>query len=102
MNQLKQLRQRHPECRLVVCSDSVTFLQRAREEQNAYVVPGHISHIGNDVPHDYAYYEKTFLDFFTIAHARHAYLLLAPGMHKSGFPYAAALSSGCPYDIIKI
>ena len=102
MNQLNLLQKRHPECRLVVCSDSVTFLQRAREEQNAYVVPGHISHIGNDVPHDYAYYEKTFLDFFTIAHARHAYLLLAPGMHKSGFPYAAALSSGCPYDIIKI
>ena len=102
LSQLKQLRELHPDHRLVVCSDSTTFLQKAQEQHGAYVVPGHVSHIGNDVPHNYPYYEKTFLDFFIIARASHAYLLLGPSMHQSGFPYAAALSNNRPYDIIKI
>ena len=40
------------------------------------------------------YYEKTFLDFFMIAGASHAYLLRGPHMMGSGFPYAAARIGG--------
>lgn len=102
LSQLRLLKERHTEERIVVCSDSTTFLRRASETCGAYSVPGNVSHIGNDSPHDYAYYEKTFLDFFVISQAAHVYLLLAEGMHRSGFPYAAALTGNRPYDIICI
>jgi hypothetical protein len=41
--------------------------------------------------YNYEYYEKTFLDFYTIAGASEVYLLKGPHMMKRGFPYAAAL-----------
>ncbi len=97
---IAELHKRHPQTTIVVCSDSQTFLSRCRNAADTYVIPGTVSHIGNDVAHDYDYYEKTFLDFLTIAGASHVYLLLGPGMMQSGFPYAAALSEGRPYDII--
>lgn len=88
--------------RVLLCSDSTTFLQRAQQTFPGafYVIPGTVSHIGNDGVHSYEYYEKTFLDFFTIARASRVCLLLGPGMMRSGFPYAAARSQGKPFDIL--
>ena len=100
LEQTRQIALRHPDCRLVVCADSPTFLRQASDKLGAYVIPGTVTHIGNDATHDYNYYEKTFLDFFTVAGAGHAYLLLGPRMLQSGFPYAAALSQERPYDIV--
>lgn len=91
IGQLAQLQGRHKGLSMVVCSDSATFLAQAREQAGAYVIDGNVSHIGNDRQHGYEYYEKNFLDFYTIAAARHAYLLRGAGMLGSGFPYAAAL-----------
>ena len=91
---LTQLQQRHKGLRLVVCSDSTTFLQRASEQAQAYIIEGNLSHIGNDARNGYEYYEKNFLDFFTIAAASHIYLLRGDGMLGSGFPRAAALVGG--------
>lgn len=92
--QLKALKQRYPDKQLVVCSDSTTFLDISREAVGAYIIKGTVSHIGNDTVRSYDYYEKTFLDFFTIAHADAVFLLLGPGMYRSGFPQAAAMIGG--------
>ena len=100
LQQIGTLKEKHKGQTVVVCSDSITFLRKAQTEMGAYIIPGTVSHIGNDKVHDYEYYEKTFLDFFTIAHANHVYLLRGPGMHNSGFPYAAALTEGRPFQII--
>ena len=98
--EVERLHSRHPEQLVVVCSDSETFTQRAQSLDYVRVLPGIVSHIGNDSPHNYEYYEKTFLDFFTIARASRVCLLLGPGMMRSGFPYAAARSQGKPFDIL--
>lgn len=90
MSQVEQLHQRYPDHKIVVCSDSTTFAERAQCEDYVYVIPGTVSHIGNDTVHYYHYYEKTFLDFFIISRAEHVFLLKYDGMHNSGFPYAAA------------
>ena len=100
IRQIKTIQEEHQGLKVVVCSDSTTFLKRAIEECHAFVIDGTVSHIGNDETHSYEYYEKTFLDFFTIAAARHVYLLRGPRMHNSGFPYAAALSGDKPYDVV--
>ena len=99
MEQLDHLHERHPQHRLLVCSDSTTFLQSASERDYVYIIPGTVSHIDNDIPHDYEYYEKTFLDFFTIARASKVYLLKLPPMFNSGFPYAAALCGGVEFAV---
>jgi len=101
LTRLERLRPQHPECHILVCSDSVRFLERAARIPRTYVIPGSVSHIDNDVPHDYAYYEKTFLDFYAISRAERVYLLKESRMMNSGFPYAAAQVGGKPYEVIR-
>ncbi|MDE6689050.1 MAG: hypothetical protein K2J86_04080 [Prevotella sp.] len=98
--QLKKLIGNYPSLRLVICSDSTRFIKEAQRHFNIFTIPGTISHIGNDDIHDYNYYEKTFLDFFTISQAERVFLLKGPYMMQSGFPYAAALAGGVPFEII--
>lgn len=101
IKQIEQLVIRHPQLRLVVCSDSIKFINEAKQHFDIYNIPGTISHIGNDIKHHYDYYEKTFLDFFTIYNAEHVFLLHGPHMMLSGFPYAAASAGGKYLNIIK-
>lgn len=101
MHQIQQLHNQHPTCRVVICSDSTTLLHRAECLDYVYIIPGTVSHIGNDLEQSYDYYEKTFLDFFVIAHANHVYLLRGPRMMQSGFPYAAALIGGNECQVIE-
>lgn len=89
-----------PSCRLLVCSDSVRFLELAGRLPYVFIVPGHVSHIDNDVPRDYDYYEKTFLDFYMIAGACRVCLLKERRMMNSGFPYAAAQVGGKQCEVI--
>lgn len=91
MTQLAQIAKQHPHKRLVICSDSTTFIQEAKKHFDIITTTGTISHIGNDDIHNYKYYEKTFLDFYIIAEANESYLLKGPHMMQSGFPYAASL-----------
>ena len=101
MAELTRIVEKNPERRLVICSDSTTFIEEAKRHFDIITTPGTISHIGNDDMHDYTYYEKTFLDFYIIAGASEAYLLKGPHMMKSGFPYAASLVSNKPLNIIE-
>lgn len=87
--------------RIVVCSDSTTFLEHAQKADYVCTIPGTVSHIGNDSLRSYAYYEKTFLDFFVIGNAQKVVLLKSPQMHNSGFPYAAARMGGKPYEVVE-
>lgn len=101
IDEVKRISEENPGKKLVVCSDSTTFIEEARRHFDIITTPGTISHIGNDDVHDYAYYEKTFLDFYIIAGASDAYLLKGPHMMKSGFPYAAALVGRHPLNVIE-
>lgn len=95
LTQLATLHRQHQDKRIIVCSDSTTFAEHACMGRDyVYVIPGTVSHIGNDRRESYEYYEKTFLDFFMIARADEAYLLRGPRMMGSGFPYAAARLGG--------
>ncbi len=100
--QLQRLRQTYPDRRILVCSDSVTFLQRVQNADGVFVIPGTVSHIDNDSAHDYQYYEKTFVDFYAIAHAEKVFVLAGGGLLDSGFPYAAARLGGKQPEKIKL
>ncbi len=91
IEQIALLHKRHPEQRILVNSDSKTFLQRVSEIKYVYVNAGNITHVdAKDTDNGYETHEKTFVDFFMIANAEKIYLLQTGKMWNSGYPYAAS------------
>lgn len=91
----------YPDFKIVANSDSTTFLDFIKQLPYVYITPGSITHIdAKQDTHDYEFYEKTFVDFFTIAYAKYIFLFKSKKMHKSGYPFAASLINGNPFKII--
>lgn len=102
IEQLKLLHDRNPSKRILVNSDSRTFLQTAAKLDFVYVIPGNITHIdGNNSSDEYNTYEKTFLDFFMIANAERIFLLRTRQMYNSGYPFAASKIYNRPFEKIE-
>lgn len=101
LSQVERIHQQNSQLPIVVCSDSTTFTSEAQSLGYVSVIPGNVSHIGNDTVHYYQYYEKTFLDFYIISKAQQVFLLKSEGMHNSGFPYAAARVGKKPYRVVE-
>lgn len=100
--QVRQLHDRHPESRILVCSDSPTFLRTVAPLPYTYIYSGRMVHF--DVPDgqsNYELYEKTFVDFLLIANASHICRLETRWIRKSGFPYAASRVYGHPFHSIR-
>lgn len=106
MEQLERIHQTHPQATLLVNSDSTTFLQRAQRLPYTYILPGTIIHLDTKSPKStvdglYGTYEKTFLDFYMIAHATSIYRIQGRWMRASGFPYAASRVYGHPFHTLE-
>ena len=102
LKQLKALHKQFPEMKILVNSDSTTFLGRAAGLEFVYTIPGSITHIDAQNAYDgYAVYEKTFLDFLMIANAEKIYLLCTGNMYNSGYPYAASKIYNKPFKRIE-
>lgn len=102
LDQLERLHSKHPDKRILINSDSITFLSAVQELDYTYVIPGKVLHL-DTAPADanYQLYEKTFLDYFMIANASAVYRLETQWMHSSGFPYSAAKIYDKPFHSIK-
>lgn len=97
LQKLEEIHLKHPNEKVLVNSDSKTFLSHAAQRPYVHTIPGQIIHLDVESPQGtstYNTYEKTFLDFFMIAHADNIYRLKTRWMHASGFPYAASLVYG--------
>ena len=102
IEQIEELHEKNPSKRVLVNSDSCTFLQRAAELDYVYTIPGNITHIdGKNSSDEYSAYEKTFLDFFMIANAERIYLLRTGQMYNSGYPFAASKIYNKPFEKIE-
>ena len=102
ITQLQLLHKKYPSQRILVNSDSSTFLQKAAKLDYVYTIPGNITHIdGKNSNNEYEAYEKTFLDFFMIANADKIYLLRTGQMYNSGYPLAASKIYGKPFERIE-
>ena len=102
LTQLKYLHKKYPNKRILVNSDSTTFLQAAAEFDYVYIIPGNITHIdGTNSSSEYEAYEKTFLDFFMIANAERIFLLRTGLMYNSGYPLAASKIYNKPFEKIE-
>lgn len=83
--------------RILVTSDSITFLNRAQQLPRVYVIPGTVAHM--NYPGESAVFLKSFLDFYLIMGAEEVHLLLTGEMYRSGFPEFAAEIGGRPYIV---
>lgn len=102
IEQLQLLHNKYPDKRILVNSDSTTFLKTAAEFDYVYVIPGTITHIdGKNSGDEYERYEKTFLDFFMIANAERIFLLRTGQMYDSGYPFAASKIYNKPFEKIE-
>lgn len=100
IEQLEKLHNKYPNEKILVNSDSVRFLNTAKEKTYAYVIPGDIGHIDNKEGNSIAIHDKTFTDFFMIANAKHIYLFQTGYMFESGFPWAASRIYNRPFTRI--
>lgn len=101
---IEMIKLRHKDIyRVVVTSDSTTFLQRASEKlKYVYVIPGTMSHMDYTVNTHRLGYIKSFLDLFIISKARKVYNFSTGEMYKhSGFAQTAAMIGGVEYENIR-
>ncbi|MBQ9362914.1 MAG: hypothetical protein IJT97_05755 [Bacteroidaceae bacterium] len=102
MKQIEILHSKHPDQRILINSDSTTFLSAAQKLDYTYIIPGKVLHL-DTAPAEASYqlYEKTFLDYFMIANASAVYRLETQWMHPSGFPFSAAMIYNKPFYSIR-
>ncbi len=96
---LESLHTQHPNKKILMTSDSVTFINKAQQRLNfIYVIPGEIGHLAHDG--EDAVVVKTLLDMFLISNADHVYMLRTDKMYRSGFAKRAALIGNKSFDEI--
>lgn len=100
INQIDIIRSKAPSHdRVVVTSDSSTFINRVSALPDVYIIPGTIGHMtfaGSNLD----IHLKTFLDYYIIANARKAYMARTGNMYRSGFASHAAMITGIPFEEI--
>ncbi len=103
---IERLHGKHSEERILVTSDSSTFLNRllkdVRTKDYVYIIPGQVVHIGFTFDAHKETYMKSFVDFFMLGHAKQIFLMRDKKMYHSGFPYRASLLYGSKYSEIYI
>lgn len=77
--------------KILVTSDSSTFLQKVSVYPFVYVVFGELVHMGITHEKGFENHKKAFIDFFMIANADIVILARTGKMYKSIFPYSASL-----------
>jgi hypothetical protein len=77
--------------KMLVTSDSITFLNKAKELDFVYVVPGEIAHFAYYITNGKEVHMKTFLDYFLLTYSKMVYQVIDGQMYASGFPRRAAL-----------
>ena len=91
----------HLGAKVLVTADSMTFLERASQLPDAYVIPGDVCHIAvadDSTPDDV--HLKTFLDLMMISRAEKVYLGMGEGMYNSSFSRTGAMIGGKPFEVI--
>lgn len=88
---------KQPEKKMLVTSDSKTFLARVSELPYVYTIPGDVVHMGFTYDAAKKTYMKSFVDYFVLAHASKVTLVRDKKMYHSGFALRAAMLNDAEY-----
>lgn len=97
---IERLHEKHPESKIFVTSDSLTFLRYCSiEHPYVYIIDGEIVHSDMKVEkNDTMPYMKTFVDFMLISRAKKAYQIVVPPMYAGNFSMRAAEAGGVEFE----
>lgn len=98
---LQEIHYRHDKLKILVTSDSSTFLNRVNQLAYTYTIPGQVIHMAYSDDKSIAPHLKSFLDFFMIANASKIYLAQIGDMYNSSFPLLASRIHQRPFEIIQ-
>lgn len=87
--------------RILVTSDSATFLQCAARLPFVDTLPGHPVHVDCARQGDPKPDLKSLVDLYMLMRSRRITLLLTGNMYDSGFPRFAAELGGCPFETLR-
>jgi hypothetical protein len=99
---VRNLASEWPDTKILVTSDSATFLSRVSALDRVYVIPGKVVHLGSEEGEDYDVYMKSFVDFYMLSESRHVYCIGTSEMYPSEFPMYAAKINNVPFERILI
>lgn len=88
--------------KILVTSDSKSFLSSLKVYSYIYTIPGNIAHIDFSKENNFAINAKSFVDFFMISKAKKVYLVYSDILYKSSFAHTASMLHRVPYEEIKI
>lgn len=97
---LEDLHMKHPHDKILVTSDSATFLETVKDLDYVYTIPGRVVHIGSTSGEDRAVYMKSFVDFYMLSRSSRIYGICTEGMYPSEFPMYAAKVNDIPFERI--
>lgn len=87
--------------KVLVTSDSTSFLSIASERPYVQIIPGRMEHMDFTSCSDIDVCAKSFVDLFILMRSDNIIQLVTGQMYKSGFPEFAAELGGKPYSVIK-
>jgi hypothetical protein len=91
LKQIELIYQSNNYKKILITSDSITFLQRASSAFDfVYAVPEKLAHIGLNPGHSPEVYMKSFVDYFLLTKSERVYSVIIDKMYNSGFPRMAA------------
>ena len=86
-----------PDKKILVTSDSKTFINRIKELPYVYTLPGEVVHMGVTTDADRLTYLKSFLDYYMLSYAQTVISVRDKKMYHSGFALRAAMLNGAEY-----
>lgn len=97
---IKELNKFNPNKKILVTSDSSTFLEKIRDLSYVYVISGKTVHMEYDNSNDFSTHVKAFVDLFLISEAEIIYSIVVKPMYESGFPKFASKIHNRPFKLI--
>ncbi len=97
LEELEKIHDENPEKKVLVTSDSISFLEEASRKNYVYVIPGKVEHMDFTEADTNHIQLKSFLDFFMISYAKKVYSIVIGEMYWSQFPMYAAKINDVPF-----
>ena len=88
---------KRPNERILVTSDSKTFISRIKELPYVYTLPGEVVHMGVTTDASKMTYLKSFLDYYMLSYAHTVISVRDKKMYHSGFALRAAMLNDAKY-----
>ena len=99
---VEDIHHQSPEEKILVTSDSTTFLRRLSSLPYVYTIPGEVVHIGFTYDASKNTYMKSFVDYYMLSYAKRVILVRDDKLFHSGFALRAAMLNGTEYQEVWI